>query len=124
MYNSWIKNTTSIPFFNSLKDTIILPGTKPFIPGSGTCALKMIVPSSKMIKNSFFLFFFYFIKKVTRKIRQKTLRNFFHIFNFFRMKKKILSYFTFLTFMNFFLEIFLEAVMVRQTNNQILYASS
>ena len=66
IYNSWIKNTTSIPFLNSSKAIIILPGTKPFIPDSETCVLKMI-------KNSFFFF---------------------------------LSYFTFLTFMIFFLEIF------------------
>ena len=47
IYNSWIKNTTSIPFLNSSKAIIILPGTKPFIPDSETCVLKMI-------KNSFF----------------------------------------------------------------------
>ena len=66
IYNSWIKNTTSIPFLNSSKAIIILPGTKPFIPDSETCVFKII-------KNSFFFF---------------------------------LSYFTFLTFMIFFLEIF------------------
>ena len=50
IYNSWIKNTTSIPFLNSSKAIIILPGTKPFIPDSETCVLKMI-------KNSFFILF-------------------------------------------------------------------
>ena len=65
IYNSWIKNTTSIPFLNSSKAIIILPGTKPFIPDSETCVLKII--------KKFFFF---------------------------------LSYFTFLTFMIFFLEIF------------------
>ena len=49
IYNSWIKNTTSIPFLNSSKAIIILPGTKPFIPDSETCVLKMI-------KNSFFFY--------------------------------------------------------------------
>ena len=64
IYNSWIKNTTSIPFLNSSKAIIILPGTKPFIPDSETCVFKII-------KNIFFF-----------------------------------SYFTFLTVMIFFLEIF------------------
>ena len=45
--HSWIKNTTSIPFLNSSKAIIILPGTKPFIPDSETCVFKII-------KNSFF----------------------------------------------------------------------
>ena len=49
IYNSWIKNTTSIPFLNSSKAIIILPGTKPFIPDSETCVLKMI-------KNSYFFY--------------------------------------------------------------------
>ena len=50
IYNSCINNTTSIPFLNSSKAIIILPGTKPFIPDSETCVLKMI-------KNSFFILF-------------------------------------------------------------------
>ena len=54
IYNSWIKNTTSIPFLNSSKAIIILPGTKPFIPDSETCVLKMI-------KNSFFLILFHIL---------------------------------------------------------------
>ena len=49
IHNSWIKNTTSIPFLNSSKAIIILPGTKPFIPDSETCVLKII-------KNSFFFY--------------------------------------------------------------------
>ena len=54
IYNSWIKNTTSIPFLNSSKAIIILPGTKPFIPDSETCVLKMI-------KNSFFFILFHIL---------------------------------------------------------------
>ena len=54
IYNSCINNTTSIPFLNSSKAIIILPGTKPFIPDSETCVLKMI-------KNSFFLSYFTFL---------------------------------------------------------------
>ena len=52
IYNSWIKNTTSIPFLNSSKAIIILPGTKPFIPDSETCVLKII--------KKFFFFFILF----------------------------------------------------------------
>ena len=54
IYNSWIKNTTSIPFLNSSKAIIILPGTKPFIPDSETCVFKII-------KNSFFFFILFHI---------------------------------------------------------------
>ena len=54
IYNSCINNTTSIPFLNSSKAIIILPGTKPFIPDSETCVLKMI-------KNSFFVILFHIL---------------------------------------------------------------
>ena len=54
IYNSCINNTTSIPFLNSSKAIIILPGTKPFIPDSETCVLKMI-------KNSFFFILFHIL---------------------------------------------------------------
>ena len=54
IYNSWIKNTTSIPFLNSSKAIIILPGTKPFIPDSETCVFKII-------KNSFFFILFHIL---------------------------------------------------------------
>ena len=97
IYNSWIKNTTSIPFLNSSKAIIILPGTKPFIPDSETCVLKMIKNSFfffNLISHSWLLWFFFwkfFYSTWDIKLYMEVTKN----YDMVTIKKKFLSRFTY-----------------------------